>query len=74
MSAGCFRPYWFYRLVMRLAHRFNWHYAPPLHPEGGTMLWCQWCGFRAVVKRKGDAPGIMRAGTPVDPTEKEREA
>lgn len=40
-----------YRLVMRVAHRFNWHYAPPIYPEGDTLLWCQWCGFRAVVKR-----------------------
>jgi len=43
-----------YRLVMRVAHRYNWHYAPPIYPEGDTMLWCQWCGFRAVIKRAGD--------------------
>ena len=40
----------FYRLVMRVAHRFNWHYAPPTYPEGDTHLWCQWCGFRQTIK------------------------
>ena len=35
-----------YRVTMRLAHRFNWHYAPPVHPEGDTVLWCKWCGLR----------------------------
>lgn len=41
----------FYRLTMRFAHRFNWHYAPPIYPEGDTQLWCKWCGFRATIKR-----------------------
>lgn len=45
---------WFYRLTMKIAHRFNWHYAPPIYPDGDTMLWCKWCGFRDVVKRRGD--------------------
>jgi hypothetical protein len=40
-----------YRTVMKLAHRFNWHYAPiigPLQPGDGRdfQRWCQWCGFR----------------------------
>lgn len=37
---------------MKIAHRYNWHYAPPIYPEGDTMLWCKWCGFREVTKRK----------------------
>jgi hypothetical protein len=55
--------YWLrlYRPLMRLAHRFHWHYAPPLYPDGDTILWCQWCGFRAVVKRCGDKPLIANA-------------
>lgn len=41
----------FYRFIMRLAHRFNWHYAPPLgplNPNSGKdyQCWCEWCGFR----------------------------
>lgn len=40
-----------YRLVMRLAHRYNWHYAPPIYPDGDTQLWCTWCGFRQTIKR-----------------------
>ena len=44
----------FYRLIMRFAHRFNWHYAPPIYPEGDTQLWCKWCGFRQTIKRAND--------------------
>lgn len=40
-----------YRLVMRIAHKFNWHYAPPIYPEGDTQLLCKWCGFRQTIKR-----------------------
>jgi hypothetical protein len=35
-----------YRLIMRVAHYFNWHYAPPVYPERDMQLWCKWCGFR----------------------------
>lgn len=38
-----------YRLVMKLAHRYDWHYAPiigPLSPDGTYQRWCKWCGFR----------------------------
>jgi len=41
----------FYRLIMRLAHRFNWHYAPPIYPENDVQLWCKWCGFRQTIHR-----------------------
>lgn len=40
----------FYRQIMKIAHRFNWHYAPPIYPENDTQLWCQWCGFRETIK------------------------
>ncbi len=48
----------FYRSIMRIAHRFNWHYAPPIYPEGDTHLWCKWCGFRQTIKKsnKPDLP------------------
>ena len=36
----------FYRVIMRIAHRYNWHYAPPIYPENDIHLWCKWCGFR----------------------------
>jgi len=43
----------FYGSMMRLAHRFNWHYAPAIGPlEDSTpkyqkyMRWCKWCGMR----------------------------
>ena len=44
---------YFYRLIMRIAHHYNWHYAPPIYPDGDTQLWCKWCGFRAAIKRAG---------------------
>ena len=37
-----------YRVTMRVAHRFNWHYAPPGGPDGDTH-WCHWCGLRGRV-------------------------
>lgn len=49
-----------YRVVMRLAHRFHWHYAPPIYPEGDTQLWCKWCGFRQTVRQ------AVRLATQVD--------
>ncbi len=39
-----------YTKIMRLAHKYNWHYAPPIYPEGDTQLHCQWCGFHATIK------------------------
>ena len=44
---------YFYRWSMKFAHRFNWHYAPPIYPDGDTQLWCKWCGFRQTVKKRG---------------------
>lgn len=43
-----------YRTTMRLLHHFHLHYAPPIYPEGDTQLWCQWCGFRQTIRRRGD--------------------
>jgi hypothetical protein len=42
-----------YRVVMKLAHRYHWHYAPPHDIEGDTQLWCQWCGLRYTSRRRG---------------------
>jgi hypothetical protein len=51
-------PYWltpwvFYRPLMRLAHRFNWHHAPMHGPleDGAMQRWCQWCGFRETYRQ-----------------------
>lgn len=41
-----------YRLIMKIAHRYHWHYAPPIYPDGDTQLWCQWCGFRQTILTK----------------------
>lgn len=51
-----------YRTVMKIAHKFNWHYAPPIYPEGKKMLWCHWCGFRSFI----DGDGLHK------PTEKQQ--
>lgn len=45
----------FYRHVMRLLHKFNLHYAPPIFMEKFEpnkpyrQHWCQWCGLRGDV-------------------------
>lgn len=41
-----------YRAVMKIAHRYHWHYAPPICPEGDTQLWCKWCGFRMTLPKE----------------------
>lgn len=54
-----------YRLVMRVAHRYNWHYAPmigPILPEGATQRWCTWCGFRETYY---PVPGLKRGASGV---------
>lgn len=43
--------YWLYRWFMTLAHRYGWHKMDEFHPEGDTLLWCQWCGLGVVTKR-----------------------
>jgi hypothetical protein len=45
-----------YRLVMRIAHRYHWHYAPPIYPDGDTQLWCKWCGFRQTISKQVKDP------------------
>ena len=42
-----------YRVIMRIAHHYNWHYAPPIYPENDVQLWCKWCGFRETIHRGG---------------------
>jgi len=45
----------FYRLAMRISHRFDWHYAPvigPLSPDMTSQRWCKWCGFRQTTERE----------------------
>jgi len=34
-----------YRRLMKLVHRFNWHHTRTIHPEGDTLLVCDWCGL-----------------------------
>ena len=43
---------WVYPVMMKLAHRYHWHYAPPIYPEGDVQLWCKWCGFRQTIRRR----------------------
>jgi hypothetical protein len=49
-----------YSSLMKIAHKFNWHYATPIYPEGDTQLWCKWCGFRQTIK-KVDNPAISHS-------------
>lgn len=51
-----------YQMLMRLSHRFNWHHTVTIHPDGDTMIWCQWCGMKYVSHRRGYKPAISTAG------------
>lgn len=53
-----------HRPLMRLAHRYNWHYAPPCYPDGDTMLWCHWCGMKYV---KPNVRGPLTVGQGTNP-------
>lgn len=56
----------FYRGVMRIAHRFNWHHAPPIlgiMPGNDTQLWCTWCGFRMTLPRTSTPLSVRDATT-----------
>ncbi len=48
-----------YRLIMKIAHKYNWHYAPPIYPDGDTQLWCKWCGFRQTIKKKAEKGNLL---------------
>lgn len=46
-----------YRHVMRFAHRYNWHYAPPGYlrdTPNQNNHWCQWCGLRGTTYTNND--------------------
>ena len=43
-----------YRFIVKTEHKYYWHYAPLIYPDGDTQLWCQWCGFRETIKRRHD--------------------
>ena len=44
---------WLYRSLMKLAHRYDWHYAPVIGPISSGYAcetptwnrWCKWCGM-----------------------------
>lgn len=59
-------PYWLmYRLVMRIAHRFNWHYMEPMHgiqPDNNSQIWCHWCGARYTLPRKNKPQADSKSG------------
>jgi len=48
-----------YQAIMRLAHKYNWHYAPPIYPDGDTQLWCKWCGFRQTIKYRDKSKDVV---------------
>ena len=54
---------YFYRLLMRLSHRFNWHHMKPNpHLEHGKIhLWCYWCGIRSVKTNIEEVISIRKA-------------
>jgi hypothetical protein len=45
-----------YRVLMKFAHRFKWHYCEICHPDGDTLHWCHWCGLRWVEPKQVKSP------------------
>jgi hypothetical protein len=41
----------FYRIIMIVSHKYHWHHAPPVFPNGDIQLWCKWCGFRETIQK-----------------------
>jgi hypothetical protein len=59
--------WWGYRVVMRIAHRCQWHYAPligPIHPTGEYQRWCHWCGFRETLPKPVDRISVGSDNAP----------
>ena len=52
----------FRRLLMIIAHRFNWHYMPPFQIEGDTVYWCEWCGLCVVHEQPNTASSATAPG------------
>ena len=50
----------FYQLIMKIAHRFHWHYMPPIYPDKDTMIWCHWCGAKYVLPKYDPAKMIFQ--------------
>jgi hypothetical protein len=43
-----------YRVVMRIAHRFHWHYAPPIYPEGGFRQTIRSSSLRDLIGKESE--------------------
>lgn len=63
--------YLFYKWLMTLAHKYNWHHATVCYPDGDTLFWCQWCGMRDVMVR---GPKLVCDPNPVQVTSCGKEA
>jgi len=57
-----------YRPLMRLAHRYHWHYMPECGPfeDGSKQAWCRWCGGRHTVYDPERVSKLMTARTEGD--------
>jgi hypothetical protein len=51
-----------YGAFQRFIHRHNWHHTRTCYPDGNTLVICDWCGLRDVVKRRGERSAIARTG------------
>lgn len=62
-----------YRPLMKLAHRYHWHYAPVMprmvgeRPDGTHHHWCQWCGLRGTTVNTAEYKRLITtAGWPLN--------
>ena len=41
-----------YRIIMKISHKYNWHYMKHSYPEGDHVIRFHWCGARYTVSTK----------------------
>lgn len=54
---------YFYRIVMKLSHKFNWHHMKP-NPyleKDKIHLWCHWCGARCTIPNMKNIDSIIKS-------------
>jgi hypothetical protein len=61
--------YWrcMYRPLMKVMHYFNLHHTTTIYPNGDTMVWCEWCGIRDIIKHNPNDQILDTSTVAVEP-------
>lgn len=62
---GKFYRIFIYRHLMRLSHKFGWHYMRTIGPiDGATLVRCDWCGVGQWQHPREDLPTFQESSGP----------